>query len=187
MRKVIPVILMAALAAGCGGGDGDESSSSSSSSASPAVTTGQEVSGTGYTFRAPEGWGDPPQEVPGVQLDSLVVDLGDKDGFSDNLNVLLSPAGAMKASQAETAGKSELTGIGASNVTVHDRTKVAGRETAHLSAGMSMNNAVYEIEQYYIAGEDETYVLTFSFSKTADAGQRQAAIDHVLNSWSWKD
>ncbi|MTB88322.1 hypothetical protein H9L21_01660 [Aeromicrobium senzhongii] len=184
------MILMAALAAGCGGGDGDASSSSkpdSSSSESPAITTGQEVSGTGYTFRAPEGWGDPPQEVPGMQLDSLVVDLGDDDGFNDNLNVLLSPAGPMKASQAETAGKNELTGIGASDVKVHDRTEVAGRETAHLSAGMSLNDAVYEIDQYYIAGEDQTYVATFSFSKTASADQRQAAIDHVLNSWSWAD
>ncbi|MCL3837815.1 hypothetical protein [Aeromicrobium duanguangcaii] len=185
------MIVVAALAAGCGGGDDTDSSSSSSSSsdssAAPAVTKGQEVSGTGYTFRAPEGWGDPPQEVPGVQLDSLVVDLGDDDGFSDNLNVLLSPAGAMKASQAEASGKNELTSIGASDVKVHDRTKVAGRETAHLSAGMSMNDAVYEIEQYYIAGEDETYVLTFSFSRTAPDADRQAAIDHVLKSWSWAD
>lgn len=149
--------------------------------------SGELVSGTGYTYSAPEGWGTPEQQAPGFNPDSLVADLGDTDQFTDNINVILSPAGAVTPEQVETAGLAELEAVGATDRKVNDRVEVAGSESAHLSATMSMNAIEYAVHQFYATNDDQTYVITFSFSPSVSLDERAEAYGAALASWTWTD
>jgi hypothetical protein len=162
-------------------------SPSTGESAPPASTvdpaTGDTISGTGYTYNAPEGWSVPPSLPNGV--DTVSADLADADGFTDNVNVLLSPAGEVTPDQVESAGVSELEGAGATNIEVRPRITVAGSESAHLTAKLSSGGATYLFDQYYATNAGQTYVITFSFSDTESQADREALAESVLASWTW--
>jgi hypothetical protein len=145
--------------------------------------TGVAITGTGYTFNAPDGWSVSPSVPNGV--DSVAVDLADADGFTDNVNVLLSPAGEITPEQVESAGAAELEGVGATNIEVRPRVNVAGAESAHLTAELSSSGVTYLFDQYYATNAGQTYVITFSFSDTVSQGDREALAESVLASWTW--
>ncbi len=198
------IVSAALLLAGCGGqsGDtepaasGDAGSSASPSASAPAETpaaepaAGETITGTGYSFSVPEGWAIPDQALPGTEaVDVFVANLTDAsaDGFADNVNVVLSPAPqAITADQVETLGVDELEGAaGATNVTVEERTTVAGEESAHLSASVDQQGVQYNIDQFYPSQGDQTYVVTFSFSTDVTADDRAAVYESVLATWTW--
>ncbi len=151
-----------------------------------APAAGETIEGDGYSYTVPEGWGVP-EGVDGVSqgLDTVAADLADTDGFADNVNVLLSPAGLVSVEQAEQAGADELAGGGATDVEVEDRVRVADTDAAHLSADFSQGTS-YTIEQYYVSNDDQTYVVTFSFSDTVDDDQRIGTAESILASWTWQ-
>lgn len=155
-------------------------------SSAPAVepADGDTISGTGYSFAVPEGWGDP-GPIEGFDADSLAADLDDADGFADNVNVILSPAGKVELDQVESAGPGELEGGGATDVSVEPRVTVAGEEAAHISANLASGDTSYLIEQFYVNSDDQTYIVTFSFSPDVADADRQAVTDAVLASWAW--
>ena len=151
---------------------------------SAAPATGNTITGTGYTFVVPEGW-DVPTDVTLPGADVLAADLTDTDGFADNVNVVLSPAGEVTPEQVESLGVDELEGAGATDVAVGDRLTVAGSESAHLGAGLSSNGSDYLIEQYYVTHDGQTYVVTFSFSPTVSESDRDEVSESVLATWDW--
>ncbi|WEK13539.1 MAG: hypothetical protein P0Y48_13940 [Candidatus Microbacterium phytovorans] len=155
-------------------------------SSAPAVepADGDTISGTGYSFAVPEGWGDP-GPIEGFDADSLAADLDDADGFADNVNVILSPAGKVELDQVESAGPGELEGGGATDVSVEPRVTVAGEEAAHISANLASGDTSYLIEQFYVNSDDQTFIVTFSFSPDVADVDRQAVTDAVLASWAW--
>jgi len=143
------------------------------------------INGTGYRYRVPKGWGPLNRDVPGFDFDSVAIDRNDRDAFTDNVNVILAPAGTLTPEQAETAGRRELESVGAKNVTVHPRVTIAGGTSAHLAAGMSMNDNGYLIEQYYPSAAGQTLVVTFSFSPDVSAAERTRVTQATLASWTW--
>lgn len=147
--------------------------------------TGETITGSAYTYVAPEGWGVPTESVPGFTPDTLVASLQDTDGFADNLNTLKSPAGVVTPDVVESAGVDELKGVGATEVTVNDRVTVAGSESAHLSALLTNSGTTYAVEQYYVSDDDQTFVVTFSFSDTVPADERVRLAESVLVTWTW--
>lgn len=178
--------LVAALTlAGCGSTPAAEGPASEPAASAPAVepASGDTISGTGYSFAVPEGWGDP-GEVPGIEPDAFAADLTDDDGFADNVNVIVSPAGKVELDQVESAGPGELEGGGATDVTVEPRVTVAGAEAAHISATLASGGTEYLIEQYYL-NDDSTYIVTFSFSPDVSDADRADVTDAVLASWAW--
>lgn len=194
------LVSAALLLAGCGGqsGDaepaasGDAGASATPSASTPAVepAAGETITGTGYSFSVPEGWGIPEQELPGTEgIDVFVANLSDAsaDGFADNVNVVLSPAPqAITADQVESLGVDELEGAaGATDVTVEERTTVAGEESAHLSAALDQQGVQYNIDQFYASQGDQTYVITFSFSPEVTEADRAAVYESVLATWTW--
>ncbi|MFK0401964.1 hypothetical protein ACIQTT_06510 [Microbacterium sp. NPDC090225] len=162
---------------------GTEETTAGELDAAPA--TGATIAGDGYTFKAPTGWDDPQQEIPGFDPDSFAANLQDTDGFADNVNVLKSPVGVVTPDQVETLGLKELETVGATDVVVHDRVVVAGSESAHISAAMSSEGVSYVVDQYYVSSADQTYVVTFSFSDTVPAAERQQIAESVLVTWAW--
>jgi len=123
------------------------------------------------------------QESAGT--DTLAVDLDDTDGFSDNVNVILSPAGAISSEQIEDAGVTELENAGAEGVEARPRIAIAGEESAHLTALFSTDGVEYQIDQYYPTHDGQTYIVTFSFSPDVPAADREDLAESVLASWTW--
>ena len=162
---------------------GTDESSSSGLDAQPA--TGETISGDGYTYVVPEGWAVPDQSVAGFNPDTLAANLQDTDGFADNVNVLKSPAGLVTPDVVESAGVTELESVGATDITVGDRVTIAGSESAHLSASMTSEGTTYGVEQYYVSTDDQTYIVTFSFSDSVPAADRVGIAESILVTWTW--
>lgn len=179
------VLLAASLAiAGCSSSAPTESATSAESQVTAAPATGETISGTGYSFAAPEGW-SVPEGVSPTGVDVVVADLADADGFSDNVNVVLSPAGEVTSDQVESLGVAELEGAGATDVKTRDRITVAGSEAAHLAGGFSSNGAEYHIDQFYLSNAGQTYIVTLSTSPALSESDRDALWGSVLASWAW--
>lgn len=186
-RLTAAVVVAAALTlTGCAaGGASDGTTTDGSGDSGVSAATGERITGDGYAFSVPEGWGIPEgSDVEGI--DVLVADLGDTDGFADNVNVLQSPAGLVDAELIETAGLSELEGAGVVDATVNDRVDIGGSESPHLSGMASAAQGEYFIDQYYPSDDTVTYVVTFSFSPDVSAADRAAVTGSVLASWSWE-
>ena len=197
MNRVLPrltlVLASALVLAGCSlsgpaapdtDTDTDTGTGTEAPTSGAVPATGELISGDGYSYNVPDGWGLPPTDV-NTGADTLAVDLTDDDGFSDNVNVLLSPAGEISSDQVESAGPPELEGSGASNVEVRPRVGIAGEESAHLTALFSSGGVTYQIDQYYPTHDGQTYVVTFSFSEDVPETDREALADSVLASWTW--
>jgi hypothetical protein len=187
-RTLSPVAALALsavlLLAGCSSTDPGTEPAPSSSAPAAEPASGDTITGTGYSYAVPEDWGDP-GPVEGFDPDSFAADLDDADGFADNVNVILSPAGKVELEQVESAGPGELEGGGATNVTVEPRVTVAGTEASHISAGLASEGTEYLIEQFYVNSDEQTYIVTFSFSPDVADADRQSVTDAVLASWTW--
>ena len=110
-RFIAPVALAVAASlalAGCSSNPGNDSpSASEAQEPTAAPATGVTIEGSGYAFVAPEGWEVPADfSLPGA--DVIVADLTDSDGFADNVNVFLSPAGELTPERVESMGVVEL-------------------------------------------------------------------------------
>lgn len=177
LKKVTVIAFAASLVlAGC--------SDSSESEPGVAPEAGQTITGTGYTFVAPEGWAQLESSTATEGADTVVADQTDTDGFANNANVVLSPAGQVTPEQVETLGAGELEKAGATDVMVRDRVAVAGSKAAHLSARFTSEGTAYQVEQFYVTGDGQTFVLTFSFSPAVSDADRDALTDSMLATWS---
>jgi hypothetical protein len=152
------------------------------SAAAPA--TGANVAGDGYSFAAPEGWIEQDNSVaPGT--DTVAVDSAPTGPFASNVNVVLSPAGAFTPDEVEAAAGTELETSGATDVSILDRLTVAGSESAHITAVMSINGLTYRIHQYYVTNEDQTYIVTFSTDESVPDEDATGIAESVLATWTW--
>lgn len=155
---------------------------------SPSVTPadGETVESDAYAFQVPEGWGFPEEAPPGYDATMFAADLDDlEDGFSDNVNIITSPAGEIAPEQVETDGVAELEAAKATDVTVRDRVTAAGVESAHLTAGFSAEGVDYTIDQYYLTDAGQTHIVTFSFSPDVPQEERDELAASVLATWTW--
>lgn len=150
------------------------------------AAAGEVFTGQGYSFSVPEGWGDPGQDLLGTGIDTYAADLVDiEDGFADNINVLLSPAGHIPNAGLEAAAIAELETAGATNVSAGEPADVDGAEAIHVSATFEQDGVTYLIDQFYPSTDTQTYVVTFSFSPEATDARRSEVIDSILASWTW--
>ena len=164
-----------------------ESAPTTEESAPPALSvdpaTGVLLTGTGYSFNAPEGWTVPSDTPPAA--DVFAVAPPDADGFYNTVNVLFAPANGESAETVEIKGVAYLEGIGATDVQVRPRVAVAGSESVHFSAGRSSNGASYRSEQYIVTANGQDYTVTFVFNITLSQADREALAESALASWTW--
>ena len=150
-----------------------------------APATGETITGTGYSFQVPEGWGVPEgMNQPG--LDSVAIDLNDTDGFSDNVNVIVSPAGELSVEQIEQLAAQEIEASGGTEVEFLDRITIDGSLSPHLTGVYSASGATYRIDQYYPTVPGQTYIVTFSFNDTLSQADRDAVAHSILASWKFE-
>lgn len=120
------------------GGDAESSSSAPSTPSTAATTTatpaaGETIAGDGYSYAVPAGWGKH-DSAAAAGTDTIGIDLAPTGDFASNVNVVLSPAGAVTADQVESVVGKELESSGAKDVTILDRVTVAGSESPHVTA-----------------------------------------------------
>ena len=111
------------LLAGCSSAGTD--SGSDADTIDTAAATGDTITGDGYSYSVPEGWGTPDADPASMGADTLAADLTDTDGFADNVNVVLSPAGEVSAEQVEGAGVTELENAGAMTMVRAPRARIS--------------------------------------------------------------
>src|SRR6266511_1149686 len=108
---------------------------------------GTTITAEGFTYVVPDGWKDITDRIG--------------DGF-------LSAVG-----QTEDSAKSELEDVGATDVTILERTKVGGVESAHISANTTAQGATYHVDQYYTLVGDTGYIVTYSTSPDLSDADRE--------------
>ncbi|MGN5734600.1 hypothetical protein [Arthrobacter psychrochitiniphilus] len=160
----------------------------STAPATPAAVkpaAGITIEGKGYSYVIPQGWAVPEDTPTPVGIDTFAANMRDTDGFADNVNVVLSPAGEVPAAIVESQGAKELENVGAKDVKVRDRTTIAGSESVHLSSVFPNDQGDYQTEQFYFNHKKQTYILTFSFSPTVSEADRLDVYSSVQATWSW--
>ena len=156
---------------------------------SPVVPKGAKVvKGNGYTFAMPSGWHDLTGAVKKEQA-SVDVAVGNKvqtDGFTNNLNVVLTPSGGADADDLDTIAKEIQTSLkpSAPDYAIQDHTTIAGLPAVHLSGVRAEGKQKYWLEQFVIIGPEQSQVISFSFAASTKAAQRDQLITTVLKSWS---
>lgn len=147
---------------------------------------GRSIEGTGYTLKAPKGWGARKLRIPGFgRADTHVFDLGDRDGFTDNFSVILAEPGSYDVDRMDAAALNEMGTIGARNRRVRTPVVVAGEPATHVSGRMTKDRVKYAVEQYHPVLDDQVYVVTFSFSPGLGRATREKTAEAVLNTWTW--
>ncbi len=162
----------------CGGGDGDEAAPDESAG-------GTTITAEGFTYLVPDGWKDITDRI-GDGFLSAVGDTKDKDGFADNINVSNMATAEIDLGQTEDSAKSELEDVGATDVTILERTKVGGVESAHISANTTAQGATYHVDQYYTLVGDTGYIVTYSTSPDLSDADREDVITPILASFDWR-
>jgi hypothetical protein len=166
----------------------EESAPPTEESAPPAISvepaTGELITGTGYSFNAPEGWVVPPDAPP--QADVYVIDATDTTGFIDTVNVIPGPAPDQTSDEIEETAVAYLEGvIGATEVEVRPRVTIGGTESVHISAQLSRSGTTYWTEQYLPIDSGIAFTTTFSFGETVAQGDRETLAESVLVTWIW--
>lgn len=149
--------------------------------------TGEQISGTDYAYRVPEGWSsaqypDPEQLDP----DTFAVRGQADAGLVDNLNTLRSPAGRLTPEVIETKGLAEFDALEGAEVKVNPRVVVAGAETVHFTISIKNAQGDFVLEQFYPTSDSVTYVATFTFISGASQEERMQVAGATLRTWEWK-
>lgn len=166
--------------------DASETPTEPESAPTPSETPdspGSTITGTGYTFDMPEGWGEQeyPEGVAAQKPDVYAVNGSDSDGFADNVNVLLSPASSVTKEQIEQEFAAQK-----AKVAFKDSVTVAGSDSLRATTTMTTGGVTYDIEQIYPTdAEGQVYVVTFSFSPELPQEDRDQVVDQVVGSWTW--
>jgi hypothetical protein len=148
------------------------------------LATGELLSGTGYSFNAPDGWVVPPDAPP--QADVYAIDATDTTGFIDTVNVLPGPAPDQTSDEIEETAVAYLEGvIGATEVEVRPRVTIGGTESVHISAQLVRNGTAFWTEQYLPIDSGIAFTTTFSFGETVAQEVREAIAESALATWTW--
>ncbi|KQY56095.1 hypothetical protein ASD11_16660 [Aeromicrobium sp. Root495] len=190
--RIAAVALTASLAlTACGGGDDKKSSDDTSgdSKATAAAATGAEQSADDFTFNAPDGWeAKDASAMPSVNFEVLAADPNDKDGFTDNVNVVSDPAIAnfQDLDDRADAAKKGLAMLSTENMKVEDPVSLDGDDATVISYTAKVGSNKIDQRQYYVAHGDNGYVVTFSYSEDRPDAEQQEIAESVAASWSWK-
>lgn len=98
---------------------------------------------------------------------------------------MLAPGDGIPANWTEWIGANDLVAVGAQDVLVRHPVIVAGAETIHLSAILDADGSAFQLEQFYIRTDAQTYIVAFGFSSTVPLAERDALTQSVLASWVW--
>jgi hypothetical protein len=180
-------MLVVALAGCSGGGSGDESPTSAPPTptgthltATPA--NGNVISNDAFSYSVPEGW----EESRESRAVSLAIDVGDEDGFVDNLNVVRdNTIVGLEGKELDDAVERVLAATSATRIRIKPPVELDGEEAVHASAVFELGEPRYGIEQYAVRHDGTGYIVTLSFSPDVTQAERNAVSDSILTTWKW--
>lgn len=152
-----------------------------------APATGVAMTGTGYTYRAPEGWHDITKQMKESQQ-SVDTAIGEKlstsAGVRDNMNVVSSPAIGDQLQQYEDSAPEALKFM-VKDLDTYPRTTIAGEEAVHVGGIANTGGISFFFEQYAVQRGNTVYALSFAVEKDLTDDERRELIDSVITSWEW--
>lgn len=207
IRRFVPLLLAAALLAGCGGDDGGSSDATASeentSSApegsepegdSPPENTdfgepaaGVEVKGTGYTYNLPEGWVDTTEQMKARQqtVDSAGSAKPSTKEFVDNVNVGFDSAPGATLGQLQQTIPLQLSTL-VRKVETLPMVDIDGVGSIHHRGPAELGDSRYFLEQFAtLDDEGKIAIITFSLSRDLPAKERDRLVRSVMASWRW--
>jgi hypothetical protein len=149
------------------------------------VATGLELTTDAFTFSAPEGWESPEDAAP--QAIAFAIDVDDKDGFADNINVL-SEDGVTKFPDLDERGKAAKASLEksqAKEITIEEPIQLDGEAAATITAQLTLRGIDYRTLQLAVVHDDRGYIITFSFSDDLSADMQRQIAESVAASWAW--
>jgi hypothetical protein len=189
LRRISAFVLVATAVFALGGCDAETGSAGSQEVKEPKPnlpwTT---VQGSGYSYAVPDGWGDPPQELPGFNPDTISTDLNDADAFADNVNTIVDTTvpNSMDLDELEPATVRAMESAGVfEDITVEHRTEVAGRPAAHFSSTSAIGGE-HDIDSFYVTDGSRWIAVTLSTDGLGGDGRAELA-SKILAYWKWND
>lgn len=169
----------------CGSADTTARGTTSKTTTSTAAPAdGETFSTADFSYKAPKGWSGPKQAMPGVV--SLAGDPSDKDGFTDNVNVVkVEPAQITAIDSFEKAVVKELEASNASDIKTLPRQQLDGETAVHVTSGASQNGKTYLVNQFAVVHGKANFVITFSFSPDVSFADQESVSQAVVATWHW--
>lgn len=146
------------------------------------------LTGNGYAYEVPDQWEDQSKVAkgPSPQIDSAVARNGDKDGFADNVTVVvLDPSPVQDIKDIPTTLEKSLPGTKIEDL---GQTTVAGEDASHIAATPAVpggTGGTYELERYDVIKDGALYGIEFSFSPEISEADRRDISEDVIDSWTW--
>lgn len=148
---------------------------------------GATIEGTGYTIRAPKGWVERKVRIPGVGKADTHLFAPARDGFSDNVSIVLADPDDYDPEHIESSALNEMGVLGATGRRTRRPVLVAGDPATHVSARLTKNRVKYVVEQYHPVQGDQVYLVTFSFRSALGRAKRDKVAESVLSTWAWTE
>lgn len=163
------------------------SAPATSASATPttAQSTGETLSGSGYTLTLPKGWEDATEAFQKLQpqVDSGAKQTKDtSDGFNDNVNVITQASAEVPFDQLQSAIKSQLEGAGSTDIEFKENAQLDGKEALQVWSHTKGAEKAHTI-QFMAFNNGNMFVVTVS---TNLADEKAAALaQQILSGWKW--
>ncbi len=163
----------------------------STSSASPA--TGPALEGTGYTLKLPDGWSDITKAEQASEPKIDVAGRSDEKGkdYTSNLNVVTTDSkitGTPTRAELNVLAnqtRAEILPAVAKPATLQ-LASLGGSPAVHQEGSAVYGQVPYYLVQYSTIRDGKNYVVTFTFPTGVDSKDRDAVVDPVLASFSFR-
>ena len=187
LRNTVILATIGVSLAACGSSDPKSAAKATPTQAITAAAASGPLQSTGdFSYRAPKGWqmGTPPTAL----IVSVAGDPADKDGFTDNVNVVkIDPSPARNFEELEKGTVAELKKIKATQIKLRPRIKVDGDLAAHVTGKQNQNGGQFLTDQFTMIHGKVNYAITFSFSTDVPIADQESISQSVIATWHWKD
>ena len=157
---------------------------STPASSAPA-STGKVLTGDGYTLTLPEGWKDATDAFKKLQpqIDTGAKDGSDtKDGFNDNVNVIVQASPGIPLDQLGSTLKTQLEGAGSTDVQLKDNVQLDGQEGIQVWSRTKGAGDAHTI-QFVAVNAGKLYIITVS--SNSNETKAAALAQQVISGWKW--
>lgn len=157
---------------------------STPASSAPAPA-GNAITGEGYTLTLPEGWKEATDAFKKLQpqIDTGAKDGADtKDGFNDNVNVIVQASPGLPLDQLASTLKTQLESAGSTNVQLKENVQLDGQEGIQVWSRTKGAGDAHTI-QFLAVNAEKLYIVTVSSNRSeTKAG---ALAQQLISGWKW--
>lgn len=147
--------------------------------------TGNALTGDGYTLTLPKGWEEATEAFKKLQaqIDTGAKASADtKDGFNDNVNVIVQASPGLPLDQLASALKTQLESAGSTDVQLKENVQLDGQEAIQVWSRTKGAGDAHTI-QFLAVNAGKLYIVTVSSNQSeTKAG---ALAQQLISGWKW--